>query len=113
MAPDLNSMDSNGRWDYSTPGSGGYDIPNIVYNVTCPPIEYEKKLTNSGSIVSKTQGIDGWSRALWDPDGVSNSKELRECGARDIREECGHWRDVAGEQISWQVSSELNHLETG
>jgi hypothetical protein len=93
-------MDSNGRWDYSTPGSGGYDIPNIVYNVTCPPIEYEKKLTNSGSIVSKTQGIDG-------------SKELRECGARDIREECGHWRDVAGEQISWQVSSELNHLETG
>jgi hypothetical protein len=33
MAPDLNSIDSNGRWDYSTPGSSGYDIPNITYDV--------------------------------------------------------------------------------
>ncbi|KAH6259915.1 hypothetical protein HBI42_095670 [Parastagonospora nodorum] len=32
MAPDLNSIDSNGRWDYSTPGSGGYNIPDIVYD---------------------------------------------------------------------------------
>jgi hypothetical protein len=34
MAPDLNSIDSNGRWDYSIPGSSGYDIPNIVYDVS-------------------------------------------------------------------------------
>jgi hypothetical protein len=34
MAPDLNAMTSDGRWDYSTPGSGGYDVPNIVYNVS-------------------------------------------------------------------------------
>jgi hypothetical protein len=33
MAPDLNSLDRNGRWDYSIPGSSGYDIPNIIYNV--------------------------------------------------------------------------------
>ncbi|KAF2194076.1 FAD/NAD(P)-binding domain-containing protein [Zopfia rhizophila CBS 207.26] len=32
MAPDLNSLDSNGRWDYSSPGLGGYNIPDIVYN---------------------------------------------------------------------------------
>ena len=34
MAPDLNSINSSGRWDYSTPGSTGYDIPNIIYNVS-------------------------------------------------------------------------------
>lgn len=34
MAPDLNSLHANGRWDYSTPGSGGYNVPNIVYNVS-------------------------------------------------------------------------------
>ena len=34
MAPDLNSLASNGRWDYSKPGFSGYDIPNIIYNVT-------------------------------------------------------------------------------
>jgi hypothetical protein len=33
MAPDLNFIDRNGRWDYSTPGSSGYDIPNITYDV--------------------------------------------------------------------------------
>ena len=33
MAPDLNTLESGKRWDYSTPGSGGYDIPDIVYDV--------------------------------------------------------------------------------
>ncbi|KAF2444597.1 FAD/NAD(P)-binding domain-containing protein [Karstenula rhodostoma CBS 690.94] len=33
MAPDLNSLQSNGKWDYSTPGSEGYSIPNITYNM--------------------------------------------------------------------------------
>ncbi|KAJ4376381.1 hypothetical protein N0V83_001664 [Neocucurbitaria cava] len=32
MAPDLNSLGSGGQWDYSTPGSSGYNIPDIVYN---------------------------------------------------------------------------------
>ncbi|KAF1941667.1 FAD/NAD(P)-binding domain-containing protein [Clathrospora elynae] len=32
MAPDLNSLGSDGRWDYSTPGSSGYEVPNIAYN---------------------------------------------------------------------------------
>ncbi|CAO2658339.1 Nn.00g060620.m01.CDS01 [Neocucurbitaria sp. VM-36] len=32
MAPDLNSLGSDGRWDYSTPGSSGYNIPGIVYD---------------------------------------------------------------------------------
>jgi cation diffusion facilitator CzcD-associated flavoprotein CzcO len=32
MAPDLNAMGSDGRWDYSTPGSSGYNVPNIIYN---------------------------------------------------------------------------------
>ncbi|KAF2741842.1 FAD/NAD(P)-binding domain-containing protein [Sporormia fimetaria CBS 119925] len=32
MAPDLNALTSKSKVDYSTPGSGGYEIPNIVYN---------------------------------------------------------------------------------
>ena len=32
MAPHLNTLGGGKRWDYSTPGSGGYDIPDIVYN---------------------------------------------------------------------------------
>ncbi|KAL6710120.1 hypothetical protein ACN47E_009911 [Coniothyrium glycines] len=32
MAPDLNSIGQDGKWDYSTPGSSGYDIPDIVYD---------------------------------------------------------------------------------
>lgn len=36
MAPDLNAISQHfvkdGKWDYSTPGSAGYDIPNIVLN---------------------------------------------------------------------------------
>ncbi|KAF2790345.1 FAD/NAD(P)-binding domain-containing protein [Melanomma pulvis-pyrius CBS 109.77] len=34
MAPGLNSLNANGKWDYSTPGSTGYSIPDIVYNVS-------------------------------------------------------------------------------
>lgn len=34
MAPDLNSVGKGERWDYSTPGSSGYDIPDIIYNVS-------------------------------------------------------------------------------
>ena len=34
MAPDLNAVGKGERWDYSTPGSSGYDIPDIVYNVS-------------------------------------------------------------------------------
>ncbi|KAF2092546.1 FAD/NAD(P)-binding domain-containing protein [Rhizodiscina lignyota] len=30
MAPDLNGITKGGKWDYSTPGSSGYDIPNIT-----------------------------------------------------------------------------------
>ena len=26
-------MGSDGHWDYTTPGSSGYNVPNIVYNV--------------------------------------------------------------------------------
>ncbi|KAF2713802.1 FAD/NAD(P)-binding domain-containing protein [Pleomassaria siparia CBS 279.74] len=35
MSPDLNSSNApgaDGKWDYSTPGSSGYSVPNIVYN---------------------------------------------------------------------------------
>ncbi|RAQ99484.1 FAD/NAD(P)-binding domain-containing protein [Stemphylium lycopersici] len=32
MAPDLNALSGGERWDYSTPGSNGYNVPNIVYN---------------------------------------------------------------------------------
>jgi hypothetical protein len=37
MAPDLNAVGKGERWDYSTPGSTGYDIPDIVYDVRQPP----------------------------------------------------------------------------
>ncbi|KAF2123552.1 FAD/NAD(P)-binding domain-containing protein [Dothidotthia symphoricarpi CBS 119687] len=33
MAPDLNSIGKDGQWDYSTPGSTGYNIPDIAYDV--------------------------------------------------------------------------------
>jgi len=32
MAPDLNAVGKGERWDYSTPGSTGYEIPDIVYD---------------------------------------------------------------------------------
>lgn len=32
MAPDLNTLGGGQKWDYSTPGSNGYEVPNIVYN---------------------------------------------------------------------------------
>jgi len=33
MAPDLNAVSNNGQWDYSQPGSSGYNIdPDITYN---------------------------------------------------------------------------------
>jgi len=32
MAPDLNALSAGEKWDYSTPGSSGYDIPDITYN---------------------------------------------------------------------------------
>ncbi|TKX26188.1 sterigmatocystin biosynthesis monooxygenase-like protein 1 [Elsinoe australis] len=31
MAPDLNSLQSGGKVDYSTPGSSGYTIPDVTY----------------------------------------------------------------------------------
>lgn len=34
MAPDLNGVANGARWDYSTPGSSGYSVPDIVYNVS-------------------------------------------------------------------------------
>jgi hypothetical protein len=37
MAPDLNAVAGNGssgKWDYSTPGSGGYNVPDITYAVS-------------------------------------------------------------------------------
>lgn len=46
MAPDLNSMHINGKWDYSTPGSTGYSVPKLVYNV-CPwQIPLQDAITN-------------------------------------------------------------------
>lgn len=30
MAPDLGGLTKAEKWDYSTPGSTGYDIPNIT-----------------------------------------------------------------------------------
>ena len=39
MAPDLNAVASgDSKWDYSTPGSTGYDIPDVILNV-CLAIE--------------------------------------------------------------------------
>ncbi|KAH7070063.1 hypothetical protein FB567DRAFT_218995 [Paraphoma chrysanthemicola] len=49
MAPDLNSLASTARWDYSTPGSGGYEIPNIVYN---DPSSRKLKVLTVGAGVS-------------------------------------------------------------
>lgn len=34
MAPDLNAVGKGERWDYSTPGSSGYEVPDIVYDVS-------------------------------------------------------------------------------
>jgi hypothetical protein len=31
MAPDINAITTE-KWDYSKPGSAGYDIPNITYD---------------------------------------------------------------------------------
>ncbi|KAF2729694.1 FAD/NAD(P)-binding domain-containing protein [Polyplosphaeria fusca] len=34
MAPDLNLLGPDGKWDYSTPGSGGYTVPDIILDVS-------------------------------------------------------------------------------
>lgn len=33
MAPDLNAVAAGGKFDYSQPGSSGYSVPDITYNV--------------------------------------------------------------------------------
>ncbi|KAF1922619.1 uncharacterized protein M421DRAFT_96697 [Didymella exigua CBS 183.55] len=33
MTPDLNAVSKSERWDYSTPGLSGYNIPDIVYSL--------------------------------------------------------------------------------
>ncbi|KAF2825070.1 FAD/NAD(P)-binding domain-containing protein [Ophiobolus disseminans] len=44
MAPDLSTLGSKDRWDYSTPGSTGYDIPNIVYDVSRAAIDHQTEI---------------------------------------------------------------------
>ncbi|KAH7381347.1 hypothetical protein DE146DRAFT_704940 [Phaeosphaeria sp. MPI-PUGE-AT-0046c] len=52
MTPDLNSMNNSGKWDYSTPGSSGYDVPDIVYN---DPASRKLKILTIGAGVSGIQ----------------------------------------------------------
>lgn len=52
MAPDISSIDSTGKWDYSTPGSSGYEIPNIVYD---DPSSRRLKIITIGAGVSGIQ----------------------------------------------------------
>jgi len=40
MAPDLNAVAAGEKWDYSTPGSSGYNVPDIVLNVRLPSYTY-------------------------------------------------------------------------
>ncbi|CAN9091603.1 unnamed protein product [Alternaria alternata] len=52
MAPDLNAIGSGQRWDYSTPGSGGYNIPDIVYD---DPSSRKLKILTIGAGLSGIQ----------------------------------------------------------
>jgi hypothetical protein len=74
MAPDLNSLGSNGRWDYSTPGSNGYDIPDIIYNVSAviTSIHCHQADIASGSFDQEAEGINYRSWLLWYSDGIPN-----------------------------------------
>lgn len=46
MAPDISGLSNGGTVDYSTPGSGGYNVPDVTLNV--------------GAIVISTHLLD-WS----------------------------------------------------
>jgi len=41
MAPDLNAVAAGEKWDYSTPGSSGYNVPDIVLNVRLRSSTYD------------------------------------------------------------------------
>jgi hypothetical protein len=86
MAPDLNTIGADGRWDYSTPGSGGYSVPDIVYDVRRDISSQGIYLTIVGSIFEEAQSIDNRSWLVRYTDGIPDPEELRERGARHIRE---------------------------
>jgi hypothetical protein len=77
MAPDLNSINSNGRWNYSTPGSSGYDIPNIVLDVSSTEEPRKRiRLIWPGSFNAKAQSANYWSGTLEHPDSIYDSEVL-------------------------------------
>lgn len=83
MAPDLNTLESRERWDYSTPGSGGYTVPDIVYNVR--RIFFSSSMSTDdleGSLNPKAEGRDYWSWLVGHSDGIPDPEthaERRAC----------------------------------
>lgn len=80
MAPDLNSPASNGRWDYSKPGSSGYDIPNIIYYVTIHTYHHISRGATKyplGSVILPPSRHNNRCWFLRHPNGLSDPEILR------------------------------------
>jgi hypothetical protein len=76
MAPDLNAVSGDGKWDYSTPGSTGYDVQNITYDVSNVTMRMDNVLTFLGPQKSQTESDHNWRWILWNIDGIPNPEIL-------------------------------------
>lgn len=91
MAPDLNAVAGGERFDYSTPGSSGYDIDqSVTWND--PNNRKMKVLTIGGGVTGYVAGLcidKVWlsTDAMQYHDRLPDSKALCERGACHLREE--------------------------
>lgn len=100
MAPDLNAVSSDGRWDYSKPGSAGYDIPDITYD---DPKNRRLKVLTIGAGFSGIMLAYEIQKYCENVEHVIYEKYERELYSFPVVltrvQECRHWRYLARKSL--------------
>jgi hypothetical protein len=101
MAPNLNSLGSDGRWGYSTPGSDGYDVPDIIYNVSVPITSMYRTQAEYalGPVNQEAEVVDNRNGLFWHSDGIPDPEVYEKCRTGHLRKEHKHRWDMAGEPV--------------